>query len=53
MAQPHFSVRGMVYFCWFSATAIMLLLMIYMGLFDGLGDSIYELLKPIAKFFFQ
>ena len=53
MALQRSPVRGMVYFCWFSATAMMLALMTYMGVFDGLGDSIYEFLRPIAKFFFQ
>lgn len=53
MAHPRSPVRGMVYFCWFSATAMILILMTYMGVFDGLGDSIYELLRPIGKFFFQ
>ncbi len=53
MAQPRSSVRAVVYFCWFSAAAMILLLMTYTGVFDGLGDAIYELLKPIGRFFFQ
>jgi len=53
MAHSHFSLRGAVYFCWFSAAVLILALMTYMGAFDGLGDTLYELLKPIGKFFFQ
>jgi hypothetical protein len=53
MAQPHFALRRAVYFCWFSAGLLIVVLMTYMGLFDGVGDALYELLKPIAKFFFQ
>jgi len=53
MAQPRIPVRGVVYFCWFSAAVLMVFLMTYMGVFDGLGDAMYELLKPIGKFFFQ
>lgn len=53
MAQPRFSVRGVVYFCWFSAATVILGLMTYLGFFDGLGDALYDLLRPIGKVLFQ
>jgi hypothetical protein len=53
MAQPHLSVRGVIYFCWFSAGLLILGLMTYMGFFDGLGDVLHDLLWPIGKFLFQ
>ncbi|MGD0986466.1 MAG: hypothetical protein ABR874_01565 [Candidatus Sulfotelmatobacter sp.] len=53
MAQPRAPVRVVVFFCWFSAAVLITTLMAYFGVFDGLGDALYEFLKPIAKFFFQ
>ena len=53
MVQPRRSIRGIVLFCWFSAVSLIIVLLAYLGFFDGLGEALYEMLKPIAKFFFQ
>jgi hypothetical protein len=53
VAQSRVPVTGVIYFCAFSTTLMVLALMTYGGLFDGLGDSLAEIIKPIAKYFFE
>lgn len=53
MAQTRVPLTSLFYFCVFSTASLILLLMTYSGVFDGLGDALVELIKPIAKFFFE
>jgi hypothetical protein len=51
--QARLSIRGIIFFCWSSTFVLAVAIMAYAGMFDGMGDTIYEALKPIAKYFFQ
>jgi hypothetical protein len=53
VAQSRVPVARIIYFCAFSTMFMALALMTYAGLFDGLGDALVDIIKPIAKFFFQ
>jgi hypothetical protein len=53
MHQTRLSLRSIIYFCWFSTFVLAIAIMAYAGMFDGLGDALYDIAKPIAKFFFQ
>jgi hypothetical protein len=53
MHHARFSIRSIIYFCWFSTFVLGIAIMAYAGMFDGLGDALYEIAKPIAKYFFQ
>ena len=53
MAQSRVPVVGAMYFCGFTTVSMMLALMAYAGFFDGLGDELLEIIKPVAKYFFE
>lgn len=53
MAQSRVPLTSLFYFCMFTTASLMLLLMTYAGVFDGLGDGLVEIIKPIAKYFFE
>jgi hypothetical protein len=53
MAQSRVPVTSVIYFCGFSTMLLIMALMAYMGLFDGLGDALIDIVKPIAKIFFE
>jgi hypothetical protein len=53
MAQTRVPVTSVIYFCSFSTLLLILSLMAYMGVFEGLGDALLEIIKPIAKYFFE
>jgi hypothetical protein len=53
MPHARLSIRSVIYFCWLSTFILMIFIMAYAGMFDGLGDALYDIAKPIAKFFFQ
>jgi hypothetical protein len=53
MAQTRVPVTKVIYFCGFTTALMILGLMAYAGVFDGLGDALVDIIKPIAKFFFQ
>jgi hypothetical protein len=53
MAQTRVPVTKVIYFCGLSTALMILALMAYAGVFDGLGDALVDIIKPIAKFFFQ
>ncbi len=53
MAQTRVPVTSVIYFCGFSTMLLILSLMAYMGVFDGLGDALLEIIKPVAKFFIE
>jgi len=42
---------AVVYGCGLMTVGIVLGLMGYLGVFDGLGDALFEMAKDVAKFF--
>jgi hypothetical protein len=53
MPQARLSIRSIIYFCWFSTFVLVIVTMAYAGMFDGVGDTLFEIAKSVAKFFFQ
>jgi hypothetical protein len=50
MAQAPVPVR-VIYVCGFVAAGSILFLLIYTGVFQGVGEEIFEMAKEIVKFF--
>ena len=53
MPQSRVPLTKIIYACFISTALLILALMAYVGMFDGLGDTLIEIVKPIAKFFVQ